>query len=126
MTRKKPRWKAQPLGPLQSAVMESLWQHGPLSAADVHEGLYERNGWAYTTIHTELTRLLNKSLIEKHGRNLETRYAAAMSRDDYLKAIVKETLSDLIGTHGAAAIHGFVELVRDDQDALDTLRQAIQ
>ena len=77
MTRKRSAWEAHALGPLQSAVMESLWGYGPLSAAEVRERLAERHGWAYTTIHTELTRLLKKGLVEKRGRNLETRYATA-------------------------------------------------
>jgi predicted transcriptional regulator len=106
--------------------MESLWRHGPLAAAEVRELLSERQSWAYTTIHTELTRLLNKGLLEKRGRNLETRYVTLMTRDEYLQATVKQTLTDLIGAHGAAAIHGFVELVREDQAALDTLRRLMR
>lgn len=119
-------WKVHGLGPLQSAVMECLWKVGPLSAGDLHGLLSERQDWAYTTIHTELSRLLKKGLVEKNGRNLETRYAAAMTRDEYLKATVKQTLTELIGTHGAAAVHGFVDLVKDDEAALEALRLAVR
>lgn len=126
MNRKMALWKAHQLGPLQSAVMNNLWLHGPLSAVELHERLLKLQDCAYTTIHTELSRLLKKGLVEKHGRNLETRYAAAMTRDVYLSATVKQTITDLIGTHGAAAIHGFIELVAEDDDAFDTLRKAIR
>ena len=126
MTRKKSPWKAHPLGPLQSTVMESLWRSGPLSAVEMHQRLSERQDWAYTTIHTELSRLLKKGLVEKRGRNLETKYAALMTRDEYLQATVKQTLADLIGTHGAAAIHGFVELVGENEEALGALRRAMR
>ncbi len=126
MSRKASPLKAQPLGPLQSAVMESLWLHGPLSAIELHETLLLRQDWAYTTIHTELSRLLRKGLVEKRGRNLETRYGALTTRDEYLRATARQTLADLIGTHGAAAIHGFVELVEDDDEALEALRRAVR
>ncbi len=106
--------------------MNSLWLYGPLSAVELHERLSKQQEWAYTTIHTELSRLLKKGLVEKRGRNLETRYAAAMTRELYLSTAVKQTIIDLIGTHGAAAIHGFVELLAEDDDAFDTLRKAIQ
>lgn len=126
MTRKKLPWKAHSLGPLQSAVMESLWRHGPLSVAEMHQRLAQRQDCAYTTIHTELSRLLKKGLVEKRGQNLETRYQALMSRDEYLQAMVKQTLADLIGTHGATAVHGFVELIGEDREALDALRRAVR
>ena len=106
--------------------MESLWRRGPLSAVELHDALTTDQDWAYTTIHTELSRLLKKGLVLKRGSNLETRYAARMTRDEYLKASVRQTLTDLIGTHGSAAVHGFVELVEDDDDALDALRRAMR
>ena len=126
MKRETSAWEPQSLGPLQTAVMESLWHRGPLSAVELHELLSARQDWAYTTIHTELSRLLKKGLVQKRGSNLETRYAARMSRDEYLKASVKATLAELIGTHGPTAVHGFVELLEDDDAALEALRGAMR
>ena len=126
MARKRVAWSGQALGPLQTAVMESLWSFGHLSVAEIHDRLSERQAWAYTTIHTELTRLLKRGLVEKRGRNQETRYAAAVERDEYLQAIVRRVLADLIGTHGAAAVHGFVELAGEDEETFDALRRAVR
>ncbi|MEO6835328.1 MAG: BlaI/MecI/CopY family transcriptional regulator [Candidatus Tumulicola sp.] len=126
MSRKLSFWNPHPLGPLQAAVMEALWVHGPLSAVELQERLTEQQDWAYTTIHTELSRLLKKGLVAKRGQNRETRYATPMTRDEYLRATVRHTLSDLIGAHGAAAIHGFVELVEDNEAAIEELRRAVR
>lgn len=81
---------------------------------------------AYTTVHTELSRLLEKGLIHKRGRNLETKYAAAMTREEFLRETVRQTISDLIGTHGAAAVHGFIDVVSQDQQTLAELRRAME
>jgi len=117
---------ARPLGPRQAAIMACLWADGPLSATDVHEALSQKDDLAYTTIHTELSRLLEKGLVKKRGRNLDTKYVAAMSRDQFLQETVRQTLSDLIGTHGAAAVHGFVDIISQDAEALAELRRAIE
>lgn len=118
MTAKKRPWAARTLGPRLSVVMECLWRKGPQSAAEVHAALCEVEDLAYTTIHTELSRLLQKGLVKKRGRNLDTKYFAVMSRDEYLQATVKQTLADLIATHGASAVHGFVDLIADDADTM--------
>lgn len=81
---------------------------------------------AYTTVHTELSRLLEKGLVKKRGRNLETKYAAAMTKDEFLQETVRQTLCDLIGTHGASAVHGFVDVVSQNPHALEELRRAME
>ena len=126
MSPKKHPWPARPLGPRQAAIMACLWGEGPLSAAEVHQALSQDEDLAYTTVHTELSRLLDKGLVQKRGRNLETKYAAAMTRDEFLQQTVRQTLSDLIGTHGAAAVHGFVDVVSQDERALAELRRAME
>lgn len=105
--------------------MAYLWAHGPLSAVDLHSGLSDSEDLAYTTVHTELTRLLQKGLLRKCGRALNTRYATTMTREDYLQATVRQTIADLIGSHGASAIHGFVELVAEDEASLVELQKAL-
>lgn len=106
--------------------MTCLWSQGPLAAAEVHEFLSREEDLAYTTIHTELSRLLEKGLVRKRGRNLETKYAAAMSKDEFLQETVRQTLSDLIGAHGASAVHGFVDVVSQDPGALAELQRAME
>lgn len=106
--------------------MACLWTEGPLSASEVHESLLQQDDLAYTTVHTELSRLLEKGLVRKRGRNLETKYAAAMSRDEFFQETVRQTISELIGTHGAAAVHGFIDVVSQDQETLAELRKAME
>ncbi len=126
MKQPKSKWIPGPLGHRQSAIMEYLWKNGPQSPVELHEGLSRDEELAYTTIHTELSRLLQKGFVAKSGRNLETRYMATMARDRYLQATVARTLEELINSHGAAAIHGFVDLVADDEEALRELKRALK
>lgn len=120
------KWTPTPLGRRQASLLESLWENGPQSTVELHERLSQKEPLAYTTVHTELSRLLQKGLVAKTGRNLETRYMPSMSREAYLQATVSHTLTELIGSHGAAAIHGFVDLVARDEGSLKELKRALR
>jgi len=117
---------AQTLGPRQSTIMESLWADGPQTPVDLHRRLSANEDVAYTTIFTELSRLVAKRLVRKRGRtHLSVTYEAAMTREAYVSDNVAAVLGDLLAAHGSAVIHGFVDLVaeHDELEALDAARE---
>jgi BlaI family transcriptional regulator, penicillinase repressor len=126
-----PRKKAnlgRALGSRQASILEYLWAHGPQSVSELHRGLSAREELAYTTVFTELSRMLKKGLVAKGnegGSHLDMRYRAAVSRDGVVSAVVAQTLGSLISAHGPAAIHGFVDAVASDPGALDELRRLL-
>jgi predicted transcriptional regulator len=126
-----PRKKAdlgKALGTRQASILEYLWAHGPQSVSDLHRGLSEREDLAYTTVFTELSRMLKKNLVAKGnegGSHLDMRYRAAVTREGVVSAIVAQTLGRLISAHGPAAVHGFVDAVAEDADALAELRRLL-
>lgn len=105
--------------------MEILWTRGPLSPADIHAALNEVEDVAYTTVHTELGRMVTKGIVRKSKRSLST-YEATTTREDYARSSVSSILLDLFNAHGAAAIHGFVEIVTQDDEAMNVLRRALR
>ncbi|MDQ6943313.1 MAG: BlaI/MecI/CopY family transcriptional regulator [Candidatus Eremiobacteraeota bacterium] len=126
-----PRKKAdlgKALGTRQASILEYLWAHGPQSVSELHRGLSEREDLAYTTVFTELSRMLKKRLVAKGndgGSHLDMRYRAAVSREDIVSMIVAQTLGGLISAHGPAAVHGFVDAVAHDPSALEELRRLL-
>ncbi|GAC1584425.1 MAG: BlaI/MecI/CopY family transcriptional regulator [Candidatus Elarobacter sp.] len=116
----------QVLGELQTRVMEQLWSDGPTALATIHRALARRGEVAYTTVATELTRLQRKGLVRKTGTYLETRYAAAISREAFVERFVGDVLAGLVGAHGRAAIHGFVDAIAGDDEALDETLRLLQ
>jgi predicted transcriptional regulator len=126
-----PRKKAdlgKALGTRQASILEYLWAHGPQSVSELHRGLSEREDLAYTTVFTELSRMLKKGLVAKGnegGSHLDMRYRAALSREGVVSSVVAQTLGGLISAHGAAAVHGFVDAVAHDPPALEELRRLL-
>ena len=126
-----PRKKAdlgKALGTRQASILEYLWAHGPQSVSELHRGLSEREDLAYTTVFTELSRMLKKGLVAKGnegGSHLDMRYRAALSREGVVSSVVAQTLGALISAHGPAAVHGFVDAVAHDPSALEELRRLL-
>ena len=117
------------LGTRQASILEYLWKHGPQSVVHLHRGIALVEDVAYTTIFTELSRMLKKGLVSKStegGSHFDTRYRAAVTREGVVSAVVARTLGALIDAHGPAAIHGFVDAVSGDADALAELRRALE
>jgi BlaI family transcriptional regulator, penicillinase repressor len=128
LKRKKQPDLGKVLGSRQASILEYLWKHGPQSVADLHRGLARLEDLAYTTVFTELTRMLHKHLVVKSnegGTHLDMRYHAAVTREDVVTAVVSETLGSLISAHGSAAVHGFVNAVAHDPASLEELRRVL-
>jgi predicted transcriptional regulator len=108
------------LGELERAVMDRLWAAaGPLSAADLRDGLADR-GLALTTVHTVLTRLEHKGFI-RHDDERPRRFTARASREEH----AAELMHEVLGQAGdrQAALARFVGSVSDDEAGL--LRQLL-
>jgi predicted transcriptional regulator len=116
------------LGTRQASILEYLWAHGPQSVSELHRGLSRDGELAYTTVFTELSRMLKKGLVAKGnegGSHLDIRYRPAVTRDSLVSAVVAETVGGLIAAHGPAAVHGFLDAVAHDSAALEELRRAL-
>ncbi|WP_448616326.1 BlaI/MecI/CopY family transcriptional regulator [Modestobacter sp. URMC 112] len=108
------------LGELERAVMDRLWSAGgPLSAADLREGLADR-GLALTTVHTVLTRLEQKGFVV-HDEERPRRFTARATREEH----AAELMHEVLGQAGdrQAALARFVGSVSADEVGL--LRQLL-
>lgn len=110
-------------GQRQASIMNLLWSHAALTPGEIHEALNKTERLAYTTVHTELSRLLQKRLVR---RGEDARYSATLSREEYGQRQISDVLANLIDAHGEAAIHGFVDLISNDQEHLDLLRERLR
>lgn len=52
------------VGPLEAKILRVLWDHDPITSNRVHREMIQAGYTeAYTTVHTTLTRMLEKGLI---------------------------------------------------------------
>jgi predicted transcriptional regulator len=115
------------LGPLETEVMEVVWDLGDTTVRDVHAQLAQRRDLAYTTIMTTMSRLAAKGLLQRDTTGLAHRYRPALTRDEYARSTVASVVDWLVDSFPEPALSYFAEVVHDGGDPaeLDALRARI-
>ena len=115
----RPKKGSAELAPLESEVMEAIWQAGaPVSVRHVLDVLNARRSdpLAYTTVMTVMNRLVAKDVLARHGERRSYVYEATASDAAGL------AVRDVLRTHGDAAVAHFVDEARADPAVLRRLR----
>ena len=108
------------LGPLETRVMDLLWDEG----ASTIRGLIDQlpGDFAYTTIATVLTNLHRKDLVDAGKRGRSTVYCARGSREEHVASVMDHALGT--SRDRAASILHFAERIPDSD--LDLLRDYLR
>lgn len=114
----------EPLGELEAAVMNKVWEHAPASARDVCGRLTGARQRAYTTIMTTMDRLHKKGLLTRRKDGLAWIYTPVMDRAGFERALAERLASTILGTHGDVGLAAFVDAAVDD-GVLDRLQRMI-
>ena len=110
----------RPMGALEENVMEYLWLVGaPASPAEVHAAVAPE--LAYTTMTTVLTRLWEKSRLERKRRGRSFVYTPVRSEAEHRAEAMRLSLGD--AADRGAVLSSFVDAL--DPADLDVLRELI-
>ena len=116
----------QPLGELEAAVLNALWDEGELSTPAAYEHVGTPRGLSYTTILTVLQRLTAKRLVARRGGGRSHLYSAAMTREEFAERRAESLAAALVDL-GAAGVGAFLaEASRLDPQMVDTLRSKLR
>lgn len=100
---------ARVLGTLEERLMDLLWlEPGPVAVREVVRQL--RGELAYTTVMTTLDRLYKKGLLTRQKERTAFLYQPAMTRDQYHRRIVEETVSGLLEKSAGPVLSAFVDV----------------
>ena len=117
---------ADVLGPLESEIMDVVWDHGEVTVRDVHSALSSSRAIAYTTVMTTLGRLTDKGLLRRVEDQPAHRYSALVSREEYASSTVKSVVDWLVQHFPDPAVAYFVDKVeKEDEEVIERLREAI-
>src|SRR5437660_9201614 len=84
------------LGDLQLRILQVLWDRGPASVSEVHEGLGP-GGLAYTTVATMLRKMEARDLVAHHSAGRRFIYRAAVAPDAVHRSMAEDLLERLFG-----------------------------
>lgn len=115
------------LGPLESEIMDVVWNLDEVTVRDVHGSLSERRDIAYTTVMTTLGRLADKGFLRRIQDQPAHRYTAVVTREQYAKTTVKSVVDWLVDHFPDPAVAYFVDKVEnEDEEVIDRLKEAIE
>lgn len=107
------------LGPLETQVMEVLWNCGECSVREVVKGL--NHEVAYTTVMTTLERLFKKGLVSRQKRSRAYFYWSRVSCQEWKDKIARDVVAKLLaGPHASreALIACLLEAVEQQEELL--------
>lgn len=86
------------------SVLEALWAIGPNELGQITELLRTKNGWSINTVHTYLTRMEAKGMVEINKDVIPHTYTARLKKDEcqrnerrsFLHRVYNGSTSDMI------------------------------
>ncbi len=103
--------RAPSLGELETAVMEILWQNGPLSGREVHEKVTLKRATALTTVLTILNRLSKKGLVRKERGKKVFVFQPTLSREQWQTAVSRELLLQALNFSPQTVLSTFADIL---------------
>lgn len=109
------------LGPLESEVMEAVWNLGGwVPVTEVLEERERRGGTqlAYSTIKAVLTNLHDKGHLEKRAEGKQNAFKPKLGRDEFAARAVGRVVDPLLRDHRNPLLAHIVDELIDDESAL--------
>jgi len=104
------------LSPLESRILETLWQSGDCKVRDIYGKIRKSHPCAQTSVAVTLDRLYERRLVDRTittGRGgLAYIYRPRQSREQFQKSLVQQAVDRLVERFGDSAISYFNEKYR--------------
>ena len=114
------------LGDLEAAVIDHLWLNGPEDVKQVHRAVGRARRITLNTVQTTLKRLHEKGLLAREKVSHAYVYAPAVSRDEYQRRALDQTIELLMQGEAEAMVSAFVDLAeRAGADQLERLERLV-
>ena len=108
-------------------VMNALWDRAPATAREVHGAVTPDTGWAYSTVKTLLTRLVEKGAVSVEQRSSLGIFSPKVDRREARRSAVRGLLGRAFGGTFSALLHHIVDderLSLRDRETLSRLLEA--
>ena len=107
-------------GPLGSAVMRVVWQHGEVSVADVVDALPQTQGrrHAYTTVMTVMSRLHERGVLLRTKVGQRYVYRPATDECALIDRLSEKAVDQLLARYGTSALRQFAQRLDEVDPAL--------
>ncbi|WP_322494231.1 BlaI/MecI/CopY family transcriptional regulator [Chloroflexus sp.] len=114
------------LGPLETEIMQIIWEEGSSTVKKVHRKLAQQRDIAYTTVMTTMSRLADKGVLNRERDGLAYVYTPVISEDEFVNLVVRQVLDGLLDDYSDTAIAYIVDyLAHNNPSELRRLQREI-
>jgi predicted transcriptional regulator len=123
----KPPTSLPPLGDVELAALDFLWETGAGTLHDVHAVVGKARQISPNTVGSALERLFKKGLLTRQKISHSYRYEPTLDRQTFQARKVLEAAGGLRSLRKSGVLAAFVDLVASsDSDALEELERLVQ
>lgn len=101
------------LGPLETQIMQLVWQEDRSTVKKVHRKLQLERDIAYTTVMTTMSRLSEKGVLNRHREGLAYVYSAAITEEAFVTMVVHQVLDGLLDDYSETAVDYMVNYLAE-------------
>jgi BlaI family penicillinase repressor len=120
---------AERISDAEYAVMESLWQRAPQTAAEVCDNVCATRGWSIPTVKTLLARLVAKGVLATQPDGRRYLYTPLVARNAYLGTESRRLVDRLFGGRAAPLFAHLAEseaLTEEDISEIERLLRELR
>lgn len=115
-----------PLGDLELAVLEDVWQAGAVDAKSVHGRVGASRAISLNTVQSTLERLHRKGLLRREKVSHAYQYEARIGRPELVGRLIESTVGRVSGMQPDVLMSAFVEVAsRAGEDGLRQLEELV-
>lgn len=89
--------------------MNTVWRKNPATVRDVYEALNGQTGWAYTTVKTFLTRLVEKGALSVTKAGNTSQFSPAIKQSSARRMALRALVDKAFGGTFGPMLHYLIE-----------------
>jgi predicted transcriptional regulator len=114
-------------GPLESKIMDILWDGNEKSIKDVQQKLENEKPLNFNTVMTVMNRLVDKNILTKRLEGRTSLFKPVKTKEDFISFQSKKLTDNLLDEFGGLVVNHMLDSLNDvDDNLLQKLEQKIE
>jgi len=106
-------------------IIKAVWDSEPCTAPAIQEKLFKRTAWTYSTVRTQMDRMVTKGLLAAEKKSNQTLYRTAVTRAQAQQGELLYALKHAFNGALTPLVQCLLDTNEVSRDELDQIKQLI-
>ena len=106
-------------------IIKTVWDSEPCTAPAIQEKLFKRTAWTYSTVRTQMDRMVIKGLLAAEKKSNQTLYRTAVTRTQAQRGELLYALKHAFNGALTPMVQCLLDTNEVSRDELDQIKQLI-